>query len=85
MIREVDGKAMRTTISITPEVYAKAKDVMKARSFSKFSGLLHQLIREEWDRRHGPEVIARNLPGRRAEPPMPPGGPSKIPRRKIRN
>jgi hypothetical protein len=60
-------KAIRTTISITPEVYAKAKDVMRARSFSKFSTLLHQLIREEWDRKCG------------SAPPSTPPAPPKLP------
>lgn len=59
-------KSVRTTISITPSVYAKAQDIMKVRDFSDFSGLLHQLIREEWERRRGP-VLIREKPARKVK------------------
>ena len=53
-------KALRTTISITPSILRKAEEVMNARSFSDFSGMLHQLIREEYERRVGREAYMVN-------------------------
>lgn len=51
---------MRTTITISDALMAKAKDVMDARTFDDFSGFLQSLIREEHERRFGspakPEV-----------------------------
>lgn len=49
----VKGKR-RTNISINPEVYELATQLMKLRRFSDFSGFLEQVIRDEWERRNGP-------------------------------
>lgn len=46
-----EGAEVRTTISISDSIYRKAKRIMKVRDFADFSGLLHQLIREEYERR----------------------------------
>lgn len=49
----------------------KAKLLMELRHFSNLTGLIEQLIREEFERRHGPAVF----PGSAApieRPPLPP-------------
>lgn len=46
-------RTKRTTITITEELYALAKQVMKARTMSDFSGFVQTLIREEYERRGG--------------------------------
>jgi hypothetical protein len=48
---------VRTTISISDEIMALAREVMDARRFSDFSGFLAQLIREEHERRSGPMIL----------------------------
>lgn len=50
-MKKAKAKAVRTTISITPSIYQKAVEVMRVRDFADFSGMLHQLIREEYERR----------------------------------
>lgn len=47
-------KARRTNISISPAVRKMADELMDLRAYSELSGFLSQLIREEWERRHGP-------------------------------
>lgn len=44
----------RRNITIDPSILARANELMNLRCFSDFSGFIEQLIREEWDRRHGP-------------------------------
>ena len=48
----------RTTITINEGLYRRAQKVMAAREFDDFSGFVQQLIREEWERRHGPMFIS---------------------------
>lgn len=50
-------KSERTNISIAPRIREMAETLMQARAFSDFSGFLAQLIREEWERRHGPMMV----------------------------
>jgi metal-responsive CopG/Arc/MetJ family transcriptional regulator len=50
--------AKRTTITISEALYAKAEELMRLRDFGDFSGFIQQLIREEYERRHGPATLA---------------------------
>mgnify|MGYP001560935478 CR=1 FL=1 len=53
-------KIKRTTISLNPIIVSKAQAVMRARAFTDFSGFIAQLIREEHERREGPDLIEHN-------------------------
>jgi len=43
----------RTTVSLSPEILATAKKLMKAGKFNGFSGFIAQLIRDDWKRHRG--------------------------------
>lgn len=47
----------RTTITINPAIREKAEQLMRARSFSDFSGFIAQLIRDEYDRRQADPAL----------------------------
>ena len=53
--------AERTTITINPAIREQAEELMRARAFSDFSGFIAQLIRDEYERRHGHAAL-RDLP-----------------------
>lgn len=55
-------KAQRTNISLTPAIRAMADQIMSLRAFSDLSGFLSQLVREEWERRHGPIMMPQQSP-----------------------
>jgi len=55
-------KAFRTSITIPPSVYDLALEVMELRNFTDFSGFLQTLIREEYERRHGPLTLPIDKP-----------------------
>jgi hypothetical protein len=68
----------RINISLPVSIQEKAQAIMAARDFGDLSGFLQQLIREEYERRHGPAPIADEL----REPPTP-YGPKKRSSRKL--
>jgi hypothetical protein len=39
---------IRKQITLSPVVYAAARDLMKRRLFTQFSGFVEELIRERW-------------------------------------
>jgi hypothetical protein len=48
----------KTNLSLEPELLKKAKAIMKARDFgTNLTGFIETLIREEWERRHGPVMM----------------------------
>lgn len=51
----------RTTISLPASLLEKAELLMQARDFNDFSGLIQTLIREEYERRHGPMTLQDKL------------------------
>lgn len=62
-------------ITISPEIMAKAEDLMRRGAYPTFSGLVEQLIRDEWDRRFCGELPPRaNPPGPGGTNPTRAGG-----------
>jgi hypothetical protein len=57
---------IRTTITLPDAIKKKAEAIMEARDFGDLSGFLQQLIREEYERRHGPITMADEI---REDPP----------------
>ena len=47
----------RTNLTINSDLYDRAQTLMKLLHHSDFVGLIEQLIREEWERRHGPLLL----------------------------
>lgn len=54
-------KTIRKNISISDQMIEMAEQICKLRGFRDFSGLLEQLIREEWERRNGPVKFAEKM------------------------
>lgn len=52
----------RTNITINEAIYAKAQELMQVTDFDDFSGFVEQLVRDEWERRHGPAFLVRDAP-----------------------
>jgi hypothetical protein len=79
--------AERKNLTFATRVLELAQDLMKLRRFDDLSGFLSQLVREEWERRHGPATFdaraaefALNDTSTAAPPPVSPA-PAKSPTR----
>lgn len=53
-----EEKAKPKNITLSKRVMDLAEQIMDVRRFDDFSGMVQQLIREEWERRHGPMILA---------------------------
>lgn len=51
----------RTNITINPEIYRRAQQVMSLKGFSDFSGYIEQLIRDEWQTQFGNRLTPEEL------------------------
>jgi hypothetical protein len=51
----------RTNLTINPEVFRRAQQVMALKGFSDFSGFVEQLIRDEWELRIGSKLTPAEL------------------------
>lgn len=49
----------RKNITLPKSIIELADKLMELRKFTDFSGFAQQLIREEWERRHGPAVFTQ--------------------------
>jgi metal-responsive CopG/Arc/MetJ family transcriptional regulator len=61
----------RINISVPESLLEQAKATMEVRAFEDFSGFIQQLIREEYERRHGPQLIQETSPPYKAIPKQP--------------
>jgi hypothetical protein len=52
----------RTNLTLNQDLYDKAQQLMSLLHHSDFVGLVEQLIREEWERRHGPLLLEKPPP-----------------------
>lgn len=72
-------KAESKNLTFNPKVLELAEAVMAVRSFDNLSGFISQLIREEYERRHGPATIQNPNP---AQPLQPQPGAGQIGKRR---
>jgi hypothetical protein len=52
----------RIHLSLSDSILAKLDTIAQARDFADRVALFEQLVREEWERRHGPATILRDAP-----------------------
>lgn len=52
----------RIHLSVSDSILEKLDHIAVARDFSDRVALFEQLVREEWERRHGPSIILRDAP-----------------------
>lgn len=57
----------RIHLSVSDSILEKLDHIAVARDFSDRVALFEQLVREEWERRHGPSIILHDAPASGAQ------------------